>query len=312
MKYRSFGKTGITVSEVGIGGDSLSGQTTYGYVDEADGEAAIRRAVELGVTFFDTAETYCDGRSEEVIGRVVGNNPDMVVCTKVGGSAGAITPERIRPAAEASLKRLQRDHIDIYLLHNPTTEQVSDPAVLEAIQALQRDGLIRSYGVATLSAKQFEQTVATLEEGEYSSVQVTMNIAEQKAEQELVPRAAALGVGTIIRVPLGSGVLSGKYTRETQFADDDRRSRGKVREEVAKQMEGRFSAADALRTLAQKEGISMSNAALAWVLNHHDISVAIPGCKNPWQVEDNVAASGIMLSQDFIDGIRAFSGRQDL
>ena len=312
MKYRPFGNTGITVSEVGIGGDSLSGKTTYGYVDEADGEAAIRRAVELGVTFFDTAETYCEGRSEEVIGRVVGNNPDIVVCTKVGGSAGAIAAERIRPAAEASLKRLQRDHIDVYLLHNPTTEQVSDPAILEAIQALQRDGLIRTYGVATLSAKQYEQTDVTVQRGEYSSVQVTMNIAEQKAEQELVPRAYAQGIGTIIRVPLGSGVLSGKYTRDTEFADDDRRSHGKVREEVAKQMEGRFTAADVLKSLAQQEGISMSNAALAWVLNHQDMSVAIPGCKNPWQVEDNVAASDVTLSKDFMEGVRAFGGRKDL
>ena len=312
MRYRPFGNTGIIVSEVGIGGDSLSGQSTYGYVDAADGEAAVRRAVELGVTFVDTAEGYSEGRSEEVIGRVVGNNPDVIVCTKVGSGALTLDPDRIRTAAEASLRRLQRDHIDVYLLHNPTTEQISDPAILDAMQALQRDGLIRTYGVATLSAKQFEQTDVALERNEYSSVQVTMNVAEQKAEHELLPRAAAQGVATIIRVPLGSGVLSGKYSRDTEFASDDRRSHGRIREEVAKQMEGRFSAADALRALARQEGISMSNAALAWVLSHDEISVAIPGCKNPQQVEDNVAASEVRLSQEFIEGVRSFGGRQDL
>lgn len=312
MRYRPFGNTGIVVSEVGIGGDSLSGQSTYGYVDEADGEAAVRRALELGITFFDTAETYCEGRSEEVIGRVVGNNSDAIICTKIGGGSTGITPDRVRSAAEASLRRLQRDYIDIYLLHNPTTEQISDPEILDAMKALQSDGLIRTYGIATLSAKQFEQMDATLVGNEYSSVQVTLNIAEQKAGHELLPRAAEQGIASIIRVPLGSGVLSGKYSRSTHFEDNDRRSHGSFREEVAKQMEGRFAAADVLRELATQEGVSMSNAAMAWVLNHEEMSVAIPGCKSPWQVEDNVAASGIKLSKDFMEGIRRFGGRQDL
>ena len=163
MKYRPLGTTGILVSEIGMGTNTISGVGSHGYVDEADGSAAVRRAYELGVTFFDTAENYSDGRSEVLLGKVLGDKSDAVICTKVGPSGGSLTPERIREAAEASLQRLQRDVIDVYLLHNPPTAMISDPAIKDAFAALQRDGLIRSYGVSTLGTADIEQGEAVLD-----------------------------------------------------------------------------------------------------------------------------------------------------
>ncbi|MDA1215572.1 MAG: aldo/keto reductase [Chloroflexi bacterium] len=148
MKYRPLGNTGITVSEVGFGSNTISGQGTLGVVEEEQGAAAVQHAYDRGITFFDTAESYSDGRSEEVIGRVLGNKKDVVICTKIGANGGPITPERMRPAAEASLQRLRRGAIDVYLLHNPTTEEIEDPNIKEALKALLQDGLIRSYGVS--------------------------------------------------------------------------------------------------------------------------------------------------------------------
>lgn len=305
MKYRPFGNTGITVSEVGFGSNTISGQGTLGVVDEAQGAAAVQRAYESGITFFDTAEAYSEGRSEEVIGRVLGNKSDAVICTKVGANAGAITPERIRTAAEPSLRRLRRDTIDVYLLHNPSTEQVQDPAIKEALKSLVKDGLIRSYGVSLLLTDQVGQGNAVISEGGYSSMQMTMNFAERETEETVLPPALEHGVGTIIRVPLGSGILSGKYTADSQFPENDRRNAS--RPEVKKQMDSRMAYAEQLRELAQADGISMVHAALGWLLSHPAVSVVIPGAKTPAQAEDNAAASEVVLSPAFLEGAKSLA-----
>ena len=302
MKYRPFGNTGIMVSEIGMGTNTISGRGSHGYVDEAQGIAAVERAYDLGVTFFDTAEGYSEGRSEEVLGKVLANKPDAVICTKVGMSGGPITPERIRPAAEASLRRLRRDVLDVYLVHNPTMEQVRDPAIREALEALRRDGLIRSYGVSTLEAVQIEQGEVVLQQEGYSSLEATLNIAEQEAADGLLPRARQSNTGIIIRSPLGSGLLTGKYHRQSAFAEGDRRGRtdrgGALRER-------RFVAVEDLRRLAEEEGVSMVHAALAWVLSHEAVSTVIPGAKDPSQVEENVAAGDVALSASLLEGARA-------
>jgi aryl-alcohol dehydrogenase-like predicted oxidoreductase len=296
------------VSEVGIGTDSIAGQGTYGYTEESDGIAMLDRAYALGATFFDTAESYCDGRSEELIGRVLGNKSDVAICTKVGGGRSKLEPGRIRPAAEESLRRLRRDRIDVYLLHNPQTEQLSDPAIIEELEALREDGLIASYGASLLLGAQSEQAEVVFDHPGYTSIQVTLNLAEQGVTDAILPRAQEMGVGIIARVPLGSGVLTGKYSRDTQFPENDRRSTGKVREEVQRQMDLRFSASEQLRTWSAQEGISMTQAALAWVLSFDAVSSAIPGCKSAAQAESNTAASGVTLSPAFMEHARTFKG----
>ncbi len=305
MKYRPFGNTGMTVSEIGFGANTISGKGSHGYVDESQGAAAVQRAYEVGVTFFDTAEGYSQGRSEEVVGRVLGNKDDVVVCTKVGMGGGPITADRIRSAAEASLSRLRRDAIDVYLLHNPSTELVRDPAVKEVLEVLQRDGLIRTYGVAILASDQLGQGEAVVREQGYSSMEITLNVAEQEAGNGLLAHAGQSGLGVIIRAPMGGGLLTGKYDRTSTFGPGDNRTQTNPRPEVLARTERRFAVLDALRVLAAEEGISVVHAALAWVLAQEGVSTVIPGAKDPAQAADNAAATGVTLSQVFLDRVRA-------
>ena len=292
MKYRKFGNTGLTVSEIGIGTNSIAGLGSYGFTEAEQGIAAIKRAWELGVTFFDTAELYANGQSEEALGEALGNRQDVVICTKVGGQGLGITPERIRIACEASLKRLKRDAIDVYLLHNPTSAQIADPAYKQALEALQRDGLIRTYGVSVGNVPMIDDGLSVIEQGGYSSVQIEMNIVYPEARETFLPRAEEEGIGVIIRVPLASGLLTGKYTRNVQFSDDDSR---RVRLDD-KKLDRALGRIDTLKEIADAENVDLVKLAIAWVLGHSGVSTVIPGCKNVAQVEANVAASDVSLS----------------
>ena len=301
MKYRPLGNTGMQVSEIGFGADAISGQGIYGVTDEADGIAAVQRAYELGVTFYDTAESYCEGRSEEVVGKVLGNKPDVVICTKVSARGEGLV-ERMRSAAEGSLRRLQRDAIDVYLLHNPSTAQIADPAVQEALKALQADGLVRTYGVSCVTALTLEQGEETLRQGGYTSMQVPLNIFQRQIVDELLPRSEEAGVGIAARVPLASGLLSGKYTSATRFAENDARGNGTVpREQVERELEK----VPALVALADEQGVSLVQAALAWVLTHSGVSTTIPGAKNTAQAESNSTAGDVSLAPKFLEYVRS-------
>lgn len=299
MKYREFGNTGITVSEIGIGTNTISGHGSHGIVDESDGAAAVLRAYELGVTLFDTAEIYSDGRSEEVLGRVLGGKPNVVICSKVSISRDGAAPTDIRKALEGSLRRLKRDVIDIYLLHGPSTEQLHDASIQAQLEALKREGLIRAYGASTRGADHMEQGPAILDESAFTAMEVPMNVTQREAADDILPRAERQGVGTVIRVPLGSGLLTGKYTSLDQFTEDDHRGVESFRERMAK----RLAAATPFNEMVKDEGVSPVHAALAWVLSRPGVSVAIPGCKNPAQVEDNVKASDVTLSPEFLEKV---------
>ena len=299
---REIGNTGIMVSAIGMGTNTISGQGTYGVNDEADGAAAVERAYELGVTFFDTAEGYSSGRSEEVLGRVLGNKPDVVICTKVGGRAGAITPDRIRIAAESSLRRLRRETIDIYLLHNPETSELTDPAIKDALEGLKTDGIVRSYGVSCQSRNGVEQALVSIEHG-YTSLQMNLNITAQEIVDTVRPLAQERGVGILARVPLASGLLTGKYDASTVFSAEDGRSPTGVVPNTL--IERALAMVPELVELAKAEGVPLSQAAIAWVLTHRGVSSVIPGAKNVTQVESNVAAGAVTLSEAFVDRARA-------
>jgi aryl-alcohol dehydrogenase-like predicted oxidoreductase len=299
MRYRQLGNTGIEVSEIGMGCNTVAGDGSYGPQDEADGIAAIKRAHELGVTFFDTAEGYGGGQSEEALGKALGGR-DAVICTKV--AMRSVTPEKIREAAQKSLKRLQRDVIDVYLLHNPSIEQVQDPAFKQALTDLQRDGLIRSFGVSVTTGITIPESKEVLKQGGYSSMELEVNLVHNEPAEEVLPAAKNQGVGIIVRVPLGAGLLTGKYRRDTQFSDADSRGNGRYRRD---KMDEVFDRLDTLQALAQKEGVRLSQAALAWILTHDAVSTIIPGARNVSQVEANVAAEDVKLSADFLAGVKA-------
>ena len=302
MKYRELGSTGIRVSEMGLGASTVSGQGSYGVVDEADGLAAVQRAYEVGVTFFDTAEGYSEGRSEELLGKAFEGKHDVVICTKVGGRAlGPMTPERIRASAEASLRRLRRDAIDVYLLHNPTTEIIRDTAAQDALSTLQRDGLIRSYGVSCTTAVAVDQGHEVLEQGRYTSMQIPLNILQRQVVDSLLPKALSARVGVIARVPLAAGLLTGKYDTSSVFQQGDRRAGGTIPKH---QWDWELATLPSVQELVEAEGIPWTHAALAWVLSHQAVSTAIPGAKNPAQAESNAGASDVVISARFVDGVQ--------
>ena len=304
MRYRPFGNNGFTVSEIGFGSNSVSGQGTYGYVDEADGIAAVNRAYELGVTFFDSAEGYSEGRSEKVLGKVLGNKPGVIICTKVGGRTAPIAgPARIRTSAEQSLRRLRRDAIDVYLLHNPAPEQALDAGLHEELEALKREGKIRCYGVSIQHRDEVEQALNVLNHSGFSAIELSLNLVQQQNEAVL-PRLQQAGVGVVARIPLASGLLTGKYNRTTAFAENDGRGGWAVPPE---QLERELSKVPDLEKLAKAEGLPLVQAALAWVLSHEAVASAIPGAKRPSQVEGNVTASGLNLSPAFLEQVRALA-----
>ncbi len=301
MKHRQLGNTGIMVSEVGFGANTVSGVGTYGSVDEADGIAAVRRAYDLGVTFFDTAEGYSEGRSEEVLGKVLAGKQDVIICSKVGGRARSLKPEVVREAIHGSLKRLQREVIDVYLIHNPPDDQVADPRYIDTLEELKRDGLIRTYGISLNMDTQIWQGEKALELGGYQALEVEFNIVLQEPEDSLLPSMAQSGVGAIIQVPLASGLLSGKYQRTSTFASSDRRALNMPKA----QMDKAYEIVEKLGPLVDSEGISLAGAAIAWVLSHPEVSTVIPGCKNALQVEQNVAAGDLTLSKSVFEAARS-------
>ncbi|MBM3941231.1 MAG: aldo/keto reductase [SAR202 cluster bacterium] len=296
MRYRPFGNNGFDVSEIGFGANTISGRGTYGYVDEADGVAAVRRARELGITLFDTAEGYSEGRSEEVLGKVLGNDPNVVVCTKVGGYAGPIEgPARIRRSAEQSLRRLRRDAIDIYLLHNPPDDQIASAELQAELTRLKDEGKVRAFGVSVPHRDEPRLLSLVVAHPAYTAVELSLNLLDQ-ANVPVLPRLRQAGLGVIARMPLASGLLGGKYGPGATFPPGDARDGSLLK---ADQIARDLAKMPELQRRAEADGLSLVHAALAWVLGHAAVSSAVAGAKRPWQVESNAAASGIALSEAF-------------
>jgi aryl-alcohol dehydrogenase-like predicted oxidoreductase len=303
MRYRPFGQTGLTVSEIGFGANSVSGQGSYGFVPESEGIAAIQKAYELGVTFFDTAEAYSDGRSEKVLGMVLGKKLDALICTKVGGRNSPITdPQRIRNSAESSLKRLRRDAIDVYLLHVPSPAQVLDEELHHELEKLTVEGKIRSFGVSIQHAGEVEQAKNVLNYSGFSAIELSLNLL-QRENEIVLPLLKESGLGVIARVPLASGLLTGKYDSNSTFPDGDGRGGWAVSSD---KLNHQLNLLPEVRNLAIDEGLTLIQASLAWVLSHETVSTAIPGAKRDSQVEHNVTASGITLANSFLKKVRSF------
>lgn len=275
MKTRTLGRTGLAVSEIGFGAWAIGGDA-YGPTDDATSLAALRRAVERGVTFFDTADVYGKGRSEELVGKAVGRE-NVVVATKVGwDGSGAervqnFAPEYIRRACEASLRRLGR--IDLYQLHNPPPEAMR--AAVAVLRELQREGKVRFVGASLATAA---DAGAAIEAG-VETIQLVYSYLDRAAERAI----DGASVGVIAREPLARGLLTGKFSAATTFPAGDVRSKWK-------DWTRRIALVDEFRSLARPD-LPLGRAALKFVLAHPAVSVAIPGAKTPAQVDENAAAS---------------------
>jgi len=318
LEYRDLGETGMRISEVSLGTWAFGGE--WGEVSDEDSYAALNRAVDLGVNFLDTADVYGDGRSERLIGRLLSERPndEIFVATKAGRrldphTAEGYNHENLSRFIERSLENLGVEALDLLQLHCPPTEAYSQDETFEALDRLQEAGKIKNYGV---SVERVEEARMALSYPGVTTVQIIFNIFRQKPIQEFFPLAEERNVGILARVPLASGLLSGKMSAERNFSPDDHRNfnregqafdRGETFAGV--NFETGLRAADELKELVP-EGYTLAQLALRWILMHPAVSCAIPGAKRPEQVEDNLAAAGMpALSDETMGRIREIYDR---
>ena len=300
MDQRILGRTGRTVSAIGLGTWQLGAD--WGDVDPAAARAVLDASVQAGVTFFDTADVYGDGRSESFIGEYLADNPGhgITVATKMGRRMDQLeqnyTLENFRAWTDRSRRNLRVETLDLVQLHCPPTEVIESDAVYDALDTLVADGAIAAYGV---SVEETSQALAAIARPALASVQIILNAFRLKPLDEVLPAAKAAGVGIIARVPLASGLLSGKYTRETTFAADDHRTynRGGEAFDVGETFSGVpfEKGVEAAREFADlvPEGVSPAQAALAWIAQLDGVSTVIPGARNVGQAESNAAAGEV-------------------
>ncbi|MHA7179437.1 aldo/keto reductase [Arthrobacter sp. MDB2-24] len=298
MEQRTLGRTNRPVSVVGLGTWQLGAD--WGEVEDKDAVAVLDAAVEAGVTFFDTADVYGDGRSETTIGSFLAANPDLdiLVGTKMGRRVDQVpenyTLSNFRQWIDRSRKNLSVDALDLVQLHCPPTAVYGSDEVFDALDTLVDDGVIRNYGV---SVERTDEALAAIARGNTASVQIILNAFRLKPLDEVLPAAKAAGVGIIARVPLASGLLSGKYTKDTAFAENDHRNYNRTG--AAFDVGETFSGVDyetglqAARDFAElvPEGVSTAQAALAWIIAQDGVSTVIPGARNPEQARANAAAA---------------------
>ncbi|HCK16963.1 MAG TPA: aldo/keto reductase [Thalassospira sp.] len=313
MNYRKFGKTGRTVSEVGFGAWAIGG--AWGDVSEADARAALHAALDNGTTFIDTADVYGDGRSEKIIADVMkergGERP--FIATKAGRRldphvSEGYNKQNLTAFVERSLENLATDCLDLVQLHCPPTEVFYRPDVFEVMEEMVTAGKIRNYGV---SVEKVEEGLKAIEYPGVASVQIIYNIFRQRPSDLFFREAKAKNVGVIVRVPLASGLLTGKMTKDTAFAADDHRAFNRNGEEFDKgetfagvPFDVALEAVEEIRRLVP-ENITMAQFALRWILMEDAVGVVIPGAKNAAQAAANVAASDVApLSPEVIGELR--------
>jgi aryl-alcohol dehydrogenase-like predicted oxidoreductase len=300
VEKRILGKTGRPVSVVGLGTWQLGAD--WGEVDEQDAMAVLAAAAEAGITFLDTADVYGDGRSERIIGEFLARNPglDTMVATKMGrGMAqdpALFTLANFRAWTDRSRANLGVDRLDLVQLHCPPTAVFAMDSVFDALDTLVGEERIAAYGV---SVETSDEALTAIARPGTATVQIILNAFRRKPLDKVLPAAQAAGVGIIARVPLASGLLSGRYTHETAFAASDHRSYNRSGEafDVGETFSGvDFDAGvDAAREFAGlvPAGTSPAQAALRWVIQQPGVSSVIPGARSTEQARQNAAAAGL-------------------
>ena len=298
MQERILGRTGAPVGVVGLGAWQLGAD--WGEVSEADAHATLQAAVDAGVTFIDTADVYGDGRSEQLIGSFVKDKPQLTVATKMGRrvaqEAANYTLDNFRAWTDRSRANLGVDTLDLVQLHCPPTPVFSSDAVYDALDTLVEEKRIKTYGV---SVERVDEALAAIARPGTASVQIILNVFRLKPLERVLPAAAEAGVGIIARVPLASGLLSGRYDEHTTFAADDHRNYNRHGEafDVGETFSGvdfrvGLEAVRRLRPLVPA-GATMAQFALRWILDQPGVTVVIPGARNPEQARANAAAAGL-------------------
>ena len=293
MKYRALGRTGLQVSEIGFGawgiGGRTVGTTSYGDTDDRTSLAALARALDEGITFFDTSSAYGNGHSEALIGQAFEGRRDLVViATKAGYDAWDkppdFSPAAVVASAEASLRRLRTDVIDVFQLHNPPQEALRSLELRDALATLLKSGKIRAWGV---SAKSPVEAIEALREFDVAVVQANFNMMDVRALDGLLAEAESRNAGFIGRTPLCFGFLSGAISKETVFPPGDHRL-GWSRAQLDNWIDG---AADLLAAVKATPGSEGAQSALRFCLAFPAISSVIPGIMTPAEADQNARAS---------------------
>jgi aryl-alcohol dehydrogenase-like predicted oxidoreductase len=312
VKYRALGRTGWKVSEVSFGAWAIGG--AWGDVSDADAMAALHKAVDVGINFLDTADVYGNGRSERHIAQLKKERKDeIVVATKVGRKLPKQTVEGYSAAnitgwVEENLKNLNTDCLDIVQLHCPPTSVYYHPEIFGVMDGLVKAGKIRFYGV---SVERVEEALKAIEFENVQTVQIIFNCFRQRPAELFFEQAKKRQVGILARVPLASGMLTGKMTKQTQFAADDHRNFNRHGEafDVGETFSGvdydvALAAVEELRALVPA-GMTMTQFALKWILMFDAVTCAIPGGKRPEQVADNARASDLpALLDEVMAGVK--------
>lgn len=292
MEYRYLGTTGIKVSEVGFGAWAIGGDA-WGEVRDQDSIAAIRQAMDLGVTLIDTADVYGDGRSEQVVAAAIEGRRDDVVLSTKGGLMGhhrdparaAVygSPDKVLAALDASLRRLRTDHLDVYWCHIWWDHPEETEAFLTAFERMKRDGKVRAVGASTDNVDHLRHYAA---DGGIDAVQLDYSIVDRVPEVEVLPYAESCGLGVVVRGPLGKGLLTGKFSSESTFPPGDIRAHWPEDPAFRSDLEK----VDGLRGLVQGDD-TLGQLAIRFVLDHPAVTAAIPGAKTPAQAVENARAS---------------------
>jgi aryl-alcohol dehydrogenase-like predicted oxidoreductase len=298
MKYRTFGRTGWEVSEIGFGAWAIGAD--WGHVSKGDALAALNKSLDLGVNFIDTADVYGDGRSERLIAQVLKERSEQVyVATKAGRRlnphvAEGYNRQNLTAFVERSLINLGVEALDLVQLHCPPTEVYYNPEVFAELDNLSKAGKIKHYGV---SVERVEEPIKAIEFPNVKSVQIIFNIFRTRPAELFFQLAQERRVAILARVPLASGLLSGKMTPDTTFDEDDHRNYNRYGQsfDVGETFSGvdfktGLEAIDEIRPLVP-EGMTMAQFALRWILMFETVSTAIPGAKNARQATDNAKAS---------------------
>lgn len=302
MKYRALGRTGFNVSEISFGAWAIGG--TWGAVDDDQSLAALHTAVDLGVNFIDTADVYGDGRSERLVARLRKEclGQKIYVATKAGRrlnphTAAGYNRENLTAFIERSLQNLRVDSLDLLQLHCPPTEVYYQPEVFGILDDLTSAGKLRFYGV---SVERVEEALKAVEFPNVQSVQIIFNLVRHRPIERFFPLAIEKKVGILARVPLASGLLTGKINKQTHFAADDHRNFNRHGQafDVGETFSGLEDFDVAMRAMEELRkivpaGWSMTQMALRWILMHPAVTCAIPGAKRIEQVRENTSASDL-------------------
>lgn len=314
MEYRTLGRTGWKISEIGFGSWGIGG-TEWGTTDDKASLAALHKAIDLGVNFIDTADVYGDGHSEQLIAQVrKARSEQLIVATKAGRrlnphiASGYNNRQNLTGFVERSLKNLQTEALDLLQLHCPPSEVYAMPEVFAILDELVQQGKVRFYGV---SVERVDEALQALTYPNLQSVQIIFNMFRFKPAEQFFAAAREREVGILARVPLASGLLTGKLNAQTQFSPNDHRNFNRSGEAFDQgetfagvNYETGLQAVDALRPLVPQDA-SMAQLALRWILMFPEVTTAIPGAKNPQQAEDNVKAAALpALSAETMQHVR--------